>query len=56
MAGLDRVPSPPTIATMDMTATIGGTVGRTVAGGFGGVTPILRHLVGRRVTVLQTLR
>ena len=30
----------------DMTATIGGSVGRTLRGGFGGVTPILAHGAG----------
>lgn len=38
MAGLDRVPAPPTL--MDATSTIGGPVGRKVNTGFGGVTPI----------------
>ncbi len=50
MAGLDRLPAaPPTIvdaarerlAAMDQTSIIGGPVGRTVAGGFGGSTPII---------------
>ena len=31
---------------MAMTATIGGSVGRTLRGGFGGVTPILAHGAG----------
>ncbi len=44
MAGIDRLPPPPTI--LDMTSTIGGPVGRTVAGGFGGTAPILAHGAG----------
>jgi hypothetical protein len=50
MAGLNRLSAaPPTIvdaarerlAAMDQTSIIGGPVGRTVAGGFGGSTPII---------------
>jgi hypothetical protein len=52
MAGINRLPPPPTI--LEMTSTIGGRagrtagydVGRTVRGGFGGTTPILAHGAG----------
>jgi hypothetical protein len=48
MAGLDRVPTLPTIVdlAMDQTSIIGGPVGRTAAGGFGSVTPIQAHGAG----------
>ena len=35
------MPAPPTL--LDATSTIGGSVGRTLRGGFGGVTPIQAH-------------
>jgi hypothetical protein len=44
MAGLDRVAPPPTL--IDATSTIGGSVGRKLLGGFGGVTPIQAHGAG----------